>query len=66
MIKDALDNKGVIDESSIKAYLDDQLFTPKKLSVTDDGFTMETGKDLAAKQILKVTYSVRFADESLA
>ena len=27
---------------------------------------METGKDLAAKQILKVTYSVRFADESLA
>ncbi len=66
VIKDALDNKGVIDESSIKAYLDDQLFTPKKLSVTDDGFTMETGKDLAAKQILKVTYSVRFADESLA
>ena len=53
VIKDALDNKGVIDESSIKAYLDDQLFTPKKLSVTDDGFTMETGKDLAAKQILK-------------
>lgn len=66
VIKDALDNKGMIDESSIKAYLDDQLFTPKKLSVTDDGFTMETGKDLAAKQILKVTYSVRFADDSLA
>ena len=66
VVKDSLDNKGVIDESSIKAYLDDQLFTPKKLSVTENGFTMETGKDLAAKQILKVTYSVRFADESLA
>lgn len=66
VVKDSLDNKGVIDESSIKAYLDDQLFTPKKLSVTENGFTMETGKDLTAKQILKVTYSVRFADESLA
>ena len=65
VVRDSLDNKGIIDKNSIRVYLDDQLFTPANLSVTDHGFTMETGKDLASRQILKVTYSVRFTEEAL-
>lgn len=65
VIKDTLDSKAVLEKNSIKAYLDDQVFTPKKLSATATGFNMETGKDLKAGQTMKVVYNVRFVDESL-
>ena len=65
VIKDTLDENVILDKSSIKVYLNNQAFTPEKLNVVSNGFTMETGKDLAPGQTMKVVYDVRFASESL-
>ena len=65
VIKDTLDDKAVLEKNSIRVYLNDQMFTPKKLSTAGNGFHMETGKDLKAGEVMKVVYDVRFADESL-
>ena len=67
VITDTLDNRSVtIIRNSVKAYLNNAAFTPAKLSVSADGFTMETGKNLTAKDVLRVTYQVQMSDESLA
>lgn len=67
VITDTLDNGDVtIIRNSVKAYLNNAAFTPAKLSVSSDGFTMETGKDLTAKDVLRVTYQVQMTNESLA
>ena len=67
VITDTLDNRSVtIIRNSVKAYLNNAAFTPSKLSVSADGFTIETGKDLTAKDVLRVTYQVQMSDESLA
>lgn len=67
VIKDTLDtDKASIVRDSIRTYMDDAAFTPSKLNVSGNSFTITTGKDLVEKQILKIVYQVRLEDEALS
>ena len=69
MITDTLDPEYFtylsIDKDSVRSYLDNTEFHGKSVNITENGFTLETGKDLAPGQVLKVTYNVLMKDESL-
>ena len=67
VIRDSLETSGAaIDTSSIRTYLDNAQFSPSKTNAESNGFTIETGKDLEAGQVMKVTYNVVYQSESLA
>lgn len=67
VFRDNLDNTdATLVKDSIRAYLNDGAFTPKKISVSANGFTLETGRDLEPGSVMRVTYDVRMDSESLA
>lgn len=59
VIDNLKNNKAILQKDTIRAYLQDKGFTPKKLSAVSSGFRMETGQDLKKGQSLTVTYQVK-------
>lgn len=59
IIDNLKNNKAILQKETIKAYLQDKAFTPKKLSAVSSGFRMETGIDLEKGKTITVTYQVK-------
>lgn len=63
VVKDIFDKEGmVIDEKSVKVFLNDKELEVKSLKLNDqkNGYEIETGTDLTDQDVLKVTYDVKF------
>lgn len=69
VIKDTVDSAYAkyvsIDRSSVHCYIDNSEFAPKSLDVTENGFTVTSGKDLKPGQVMKVTYDMKVVSDKL-
>lgn len=65
-ITDELKVKGaVIKPDSLMLELNNKVFKPKSIEVTDTGFTIDTGLDIEDSDKIEIVYVVQFEDPSL-